>query len=177
MTFELKTASDPQTMVPTVRETVRGIGPNMPLMNVSTQAEQIERRFSQERFFALSYSLFGGLALVLASIGLFGLASYNVVRRTNEIGVRMALGAEAGDVMRMVLGESLILVAIGVAVGLATALAADRLISSLRFGLAPTDGYAVVAATLVMILVSAFAGYLPARRASRVDPMVALQYG
>ena len=176
MTFELKTASDPQTMVPTVRETGRGIDPNMPLMNVSTQAEQIERRFSQERFFALSYSLFGGLALVLASIGLFGLASYNVVRRTNEIGVRMALGAEAGDVMRMVLGESLILVAIGVAVGLATALAAGRLISSLLFGLAPTDGYTVVAATLVMILVSAFAGYLPARRASRVDPMVALQY-
>ena len=176
MIFELKTASDPQTMVPTVRETVRGIDPNMPLMNVSTQAEQIEQRFSQERFFALAYSLFGGLALVLASIGLFGLASYNVVRRTNEIGIRMALGAEARDVMRMVLGESLILVAIGVAVGLATALAAGRLISSLLFGLAPTDGYTVVAATLVMILVSAFAGYLPARRASRVDPMVALQY-
>ncbi len=176
MIFELKTAGDPRAMVPIVRDTVRGIDPNMPLMNVTTQAEQIEGRFAQERFFALSYSLFGGLALLLASIGLFGLASYNVVRRTNEIGIRMALGAQRWDVTRMVLGESLILVVIGVGVGLATAFAAGLLISSLLFGLAPTDGLTVVAATLLMLGVSALAGYLPARRASRVDPMVAPQY-
>ena len=176
MIFELKTASDPQVMIPTVRETVRGIEPNMPLMNVSTQSEQIEQRFAQARFFAMSYSLFGGLAVLVASIGLFGLASYNVVRRTNEIGIRMALGAERWDVTRMVLSESLILVVIGIGIGLATALAAGRLITSLLFGLAPTDGITVVGATLVIILVSALAGYLPARRASRVDPMVALQY-
>jgi predicted permease len=176
MIFELKTASDPQVMIPTVRETVRGIEPNMPLMNVSTQSEQIEQRLAQARFFAMSYSLFGGLAVLVASIGLFGLASHNVVRRTNEIGIRMALGAQRWDVTRMVLSESLILVVIGIGIGLATAWAAGRLITSLLFGLAPTDGITVIAATGVIILVSALAGYLPARRASRVDPMVALQY-
>jgi ABC-type antimicrobial peptide transport system permease subunit len=141
---------------------------------VSTQLEQIERRFSQERTFAVAYALFGGVAVALAAVGLFGLMSYSVARRTNEIGIRMALGARREDVLRLVLGESMVLVVTGVVLGVATALAASRLVTKLLFGLAPTDILSVLGAVLVMLLVSAIAGYLPARRASRVDPMVAL---
>ena len=123
-----------------------------------------------------AYTLFGGLALLVASIGLFGLMSYAVSRRTNEIGIRMALGAQRAHVLRQVLIESMILVAIGVAIGVAGALGTGRFLTTLLFGLAPTDAMTITAATALMILVSALAGFLPARRASRVDPMVALRY-
>jgi predicted permease len=176
MAFEVRTSGDPLQAVGSIREAVRQVDPNVPLMDVSTQIEQIERRFSQERVFAQAYALFGGLALLVASIGLFGLMSYSVTRRTNEIGIRMALGAQRPEVVRMIMGESLILVAIGVAIGLAVALAAGRLIATLLFGVAATDTPTLALAMLVMTAVSAFAGYLPARRASRVDPIVALHY-
>jgi predicted permease len=173
--IQLRTAGDPIAVVPAVRETIRQIDPNLPILTISTQVEQIERRFAQEKVFAQAYGWFGGLALVLAAIGLFGLMSYNVSRRTNEIGVRMALGARRGDVVRMVMRESLVMVAIGLGVGLGVALAAGRLITSLLFGLAPTDAITLMMAVAVMAGVSAVAGYLPARVASRVDPMIALR--
>jgi ABC-type antimicrobial peptide transport system permease subunit len=112
----------------------------------------------------------------LAAIGLFGLMSYSVARRTNEIGIRMALGARRQDVLRLVLSESMVLVVAGVAIGLVIALAASRLVSTLLFGLAATDILSIAAAVIVMLVVSSIAGYLPARRASRVDPMVALHW-
>jgi ABC-type antimicrobial peptide transport system permease subunit len=143
---------------------------------VTTQTDQVEGRVAQERLFALAYSLFGGLALLLACIGLFGLMSYNVSRRTNEIGIRMALGAQRSGVVGMVLRESMIMVAVGVLLGLAGAVAAGRLVTSVLFGLSPTDGWTMAAAIALMAVVSLVAGYLPARRASRVDPMVALRY-
>jgi len=143
---------------------------------VSTQIEQVERRYSQEKLFAQAYTLFGALALFLASIGLFGLMSYNVSRRTNEIGIRMALGAQRTDVLGLVMRESMILVVIGIAAGLAIAVASSDLVSTLLFGLPPRDVRSMLLAVLVMVMVSALAGYLPARRASRVDPMVALHY-
>ena len=146
------------------------------MTDVSTQIEQVEKRFAQEKLFAQAYTLFGALALLLASIGLFGLMSYNVARRTNEIGIRMALGAQRQDVLRMVMRESMILVAVGVVVGLGAALIAARSIATLLFGLPPSDPMAITLAVAVMVVVSALAGYLPARRASRVDPMVALHY-
>jgi ABC-type antimicrobial peptide transport system permease subunit len=176
MAFEIRTAGDPALAVPAIREGVRQVDPNVPVMNVSTQMEQIELRFSQERLFAQAYALFGGLALLVASIGLFGLMSYSVTRRTNEIGIRMALGAQRPEVVRMIMGESLLLVVIGVVIGLAAALAAGRLIAASLFGVAATDTLTLALAMLVMTAVSAFAGYLPARRASRVDPIVALHY-
>jgi ABC-type antimicrobial peptide transport system permease subunit len=172
--LEIRTAGSPTGAVAGVREAVRQIDPNLPVLDVSTQLEQIERRFSQERTFAVAYALFGGVAVALAAVGLFGLMSYSVARRTNEIGIRMALGARREDVLRLVLGESMVLVVTGVVLGVATALAASRLVTKLLFGLAPTDILSVLGAVLVMMLVSAIAGYLPARRASRVDPMVAL---
>jgi ABC-type antimicrobial peptide transport system permease subunit len=144
-------------------------------MNVTTQLEEVEGRFQQEKVFAQAYTLFGVLALLVASVGLFGVMSYSVARRTNEIGIRMTLGARAWDVLGLVMRESMILVAAGVAIGLGGAMAASRLISNLLFGLTPSDPMATVGAVTVMVLVSALAGYLPARHASRVDPMVALR--
>jgi predicted permease len=173
--FEVRTRSAPAAVTGAVREAVRQIDPNLPVMDVSTQIEQVEMRFQQEKFFAQAYTLFGIVALLLASLGLFGLMSYNVARRTNEIGIRMALGAQRGDVLRLVMRESMLLVVIGVATGLAMALAAGRLVTTLLYGVPPTDVMAIVPAIVVMMAVSALAGYLPARHASRVDPMVALR--
>ena len=174
--FEVRTHGSPGAVTGAVREAVRQMDQNLPLMDVSTQLEQIEQRFGQEKLFAQAYTLFGGLALLLAAIGLFGLMSYNVSRRTNEIGIRMALGAQSGDVLRLVLRESMILVAVGVVVGLAIALSAGHLITTLLYGLAATDVLSIVVAVAVMVTVSAVAGYIPALRASRVDPMEALHY-
>jgi predicted permease len=174
--FQVRTAGEPAAAIGAIREAVRQIDPNLPLMDVATQDEEIDKNLQQERVFAQAYAMFGGLAMLLASIGLFGLMSYSVARRTNEIGIRMALGARAGDVLRLVMSESMRLVAIGVAIGLAVAMAAGRLVSSLLFGLGATDAITILVATVVMVAVSALAGYLPARRASRVDPLVALHY-
>lgn len=174
--FVVRTAGDPMTAIGSIREAVKQIDPNLPLMDPSTQMEQVERRFAQEKMFAQAYALFGGIALLLAAIGLFGLMSYSVARRTNEIGIRMALGAQRGHVLRLVMRESMLLVVAGVVVGLAIALAAGRLVASLLFGLTPTDAPTMMLAVSMMLLVSAVAGFLPARRASRVDPMVALHY-
>jgi predicted permease len=174
--IEVRTAGDPASVTSAVREAVRQVDSTLPMMDVSTQLEQVERRFSQEKLFAQACTLFGGLALLVAAIGLFGLMSYTVSRRTNEIGIRMALGAQRGHVMQQVLFESMVLVAIGVVLGVAGSLGAGRFVSTLLFGLPPADALTIGAATAMMIAVSALAGFLPARRASRVDPMVALRY-
>ena len=175
-TIVVRTSTEPSAATGTVREAVRQIDANLPMTDVSTQLEQVELRFQQEKVFAQAYSLFGVLALGVASIGLFGLMSYNVSRRTNEIGIRMALGAQRGDVLRLVMRESLLLVGIGVIIGIAAALGTGRFVATLLFGLQPRDAITMSGAVAVMVLVSAFAGYLPARRASRVDPLVALHY-
>jgi predicted permease len=174
--FHVRTAADAAASVAAIRDTVRRIDANLPLMDVATQAEQVDKNLAQERVIAQAYAMFGGLAMLIASIGLFGLMSYSVARRTNEIGIRMALGAQRRDVLRLVMGESMALVVIGVGLGLAAALAASRLVVTLVFGLAATDAVTMLAATTALIVVSALAGYLPARRAARVDPLVALHY-
>jgi predicted permease len=174
--FQVRTAGDPAPIVGAIREAVRQVDPGLPLTDVSTQAEQIDKNLQQERVFAQAYAMFGALAMLIASIGLFGLMSYSVARRTNEIGIRMALGAESRHVLRLVMSESMMLVLLGIVVGLAAALAAGRLVTALLFGLAATDALSLVSATLVMLTVSSLAAYLPARRAARVDPLVALHY-
>jgi ABC-type antimicrobial peptide transport system permease subunit len=138
--------------------------------------EQVERRFLQEKTFAQAYTLFGSLSVILAAVGLFGVMSYAVSRRTNEIGIRLALGARRGQVLGATMRESLVLVAGGLAVGLAIAIGASRFVASLLFGVAAQDGVTIALAMVVMAAVAAIAAYLPARRASRVDPMVALRY-
>ena len=171
----LRTAGDPLAMTETVRGAMRDVDPTLPIQRFTLQTELISLRFAQERLFATAYAAFGGLAVVLACIGLFGLMSYNVARRTTEIGVRMALGAQRGAVVAMVMGESMRLVAIGVAVGIATALWAGRYVKAVLYGLLPHDPLTIGAAVGLIAVVSALAGCLPARRAAKVDPMEALR--
>src|SRR5262245_15196642 len=128
-TFEIRTAADPLAAVTAVRDAVRQVDPNIPLINVTTQLEEIERRFVQERVLAQAYTVFGGLALLVAAIGLFGVMSYSVARRTNEIGIRMALGARSQDVVRLVMRESMALVVIGLVAGAGAAIAMSQLIA------------------------------------------------
>jgi len=174
--FEVRSAGAVQASVAAIREAIRNVDANLPLLDVSTQLEQIERRFAQEKVFAQAYTLFGAIALLIASVGLFGLMSYSVARRTNEIGIRMALGAQQYDVLTMVMRESMLLVVAGVVIGIGAAAAASRLVDALLFGLPAIDLPTMGVAILVMLVVSALAGYLPARRAAGVDPMVALRY-
>jgi len=179
MTMVLRTAGDPSAMVPAVRAAVRDVEPNMPLTDIATEAEQVERGISQDRLVANATTLFGALALLLASIGLFGIMSYSVARRTNEIGIRMALGAQRHQVAGMVLGESLLMVGIGLAAGLGAAVVLARYlgtwIGSKLFQMAMTDVVTIGGAALLLLAVSTLAGFLPARRASKVDPLIALQ--
>jgi predicted permease len=175
-TFAVRTAGDPFAAVSSIRETMRAIDPNVPILDVFTQVEQVERRFLQEKTFAQAYTLFGTLSVLLAAIGLFGVMSYSVARRTGEIGIRIALGAQRGQVLGATLRESLVLVALGLAIGWAIALGAGRFVASLLFGIASHDAVTIAGAMLLMAFVGGIAAYIPARRASRVDPMVALRY-
>ncbi|HJR61019.1 MAG TPA: FtsX-like permease family protein, partial [Vicinamibacterales bacterium] len=174
-TIAVRTAGDPLGLVSAIRETVRGIDPNLPMVDVSTQKEQMERGFEQEKVFAQAYTLFGSLALVLAAVGLYGVMSYTVARRTNEIGIRLALGAQRQHVLGATMRESLVLVGIGAAIGIAIVLLASRFVASLLYGVPKNDAVSIALATAVLSVVAAIAAYLPARRASLVDPMVALR--
>jgi predicted permease len=176
LVFSVRTAADPANVMSALRAAVSAADPNIPILTIETQISTIERRFAQEKVLAQAYTLFGGIALFVAAIGLFGLMSYNVSRRTREIGIRMAMGAQRKEVLGLVLRESMLLVIAGIAIGIAGALGAGRFVASQLFGLEPTDPTTMMAAIMVMLAVSASAGYLPARRATRVDPMVALRY-
>jgi predicted permease len=174
-TIAVRTAGDPLSVVGALRETVRGIDPNLPMVDVSTQMEQVERRFEQEKVFAQAYTLFGSLALILAAVGLYGVMSYNVARRTGEIGIRLALGAQRKQVLGATMRESLLLVGIGMAIGVGIVFAASRFVASLLFGVRQNDALSIAAALAVLGIVAMLAAYVPARRASLVDPMVALR--
>jgi predicted permease len=174
--LDIRTSGDATALTAEVRRVLGEVDRNLPIRNVTTLSAQVERRLSQERLLTTLTSFFGALALLLASIGLFGVMSYAVSGRTSEIGIRMALGAESASVLWMVLRESLGLVVIGAAAGLVAAAASTRLLSGLLYEMSPTDPAAFVASGVVLLAVAAFAAYIPARRAARVDPIVALRY-
>jgi predicted permease len=176
MFFEVRTAGDPTAFIGAIRGAIHEIDASLALEGVKTQTQQMEESLTQERMFAELCSFFSLLALGLAAIGLYGLMAYSVGRRTNEIGVRMALGAQRSQVFLMVLRQSVALVALGVVAGLLAAVGTTRLIASELFGLKPTDPLTLGFATFFMLAVAALAAYLPARRATKVDPMVALRY-
>ncbi len=171
----LKTAGEPMAMSAAVRAALREIDPALPVQAFTSQSEQISQRLAQERLFAGAYAAFGALAVGLACIGLFGLISYNVARRTGEIGVRMALGAQRRAVVGMVMRESIRLVATGVVLGLGVALWAGRFVRTAVYGLSPGDPLTIGSAVAVIAVVTALAGGLPARRASNVNPIEALR--
>ena len=175
-TFELRTASNPEAQIPTLRRTVSDADSNLPIFGVRTQSQRIDELLAQERLVARLGSCFGGLALLLACVGLYGLLSYEVARRTREIGIRMALGAERADVLRAIAGQGLRVTIAGVVAGIAAGAAVTRFLSSLLFGLKANDPVTFAGVSLILIAVALLACYLPARRATKVDPMVALRY-
>ena len=180
MHFEVRTAGHPRSMIPAVRRVVQEFDKDLPLYDVKTQSEQIDELLLQERLFAKLSSFFSLLALLLACVGLYGIISYSVARRTNEIGVRMALGARRANISGMVLRETFALILTGIAIGVPAALGARRLLSSqvsvFLYGLNATNHLTLVLAALMLAAVGALAGFVPARRAAKVDPMVALRY-
>jgi len=176
MTYEIATRIKPEAMLPELREAVRSVDANLPLDNVRTQAEQIAATMQQERILADLTAGFGVLALVLASIGIYGIMTYSVSRRTNEIGIRMALGAQPVRVLRGVLGEASWMVALGATLGLASALALGKVVASLLYGLKPWDPATFALSGTLLILVALGASWIPARRAARVDPIKALRH-
>jgi predicted permease len=171
----LRTAGEPLPTFDTVRAAVREIDPTLPIQEFTSQNEQISQRFAQERLFARAYAAFGALAVLLACLGLFGVMSYNVARRTSEIGVRLALGAQRRTVIGMVMNESTRLIAIGIALGVTAVLMAGRFVESVVFGLSPRDPLTIVAAAALIAGVTAAASGVPARRASNVNPIEALR--
>src|SRR5437763_573141 len=174
--FEVRTAIDPRTIVPAVRSAVSHFDNNLPLFSIDTQTEKIERSLFQERLIARLSTFFGGLSLLLACIGLYGLLSYEVTRRTREIGVRMALGARPADILRFIVRQGIALSAAGAVLGMFGALAATRYLASLLYGVRPDEPLTFVAVATLPGVVALAACYIPSRRAMRVDPMVALRY-
>jgi predicted permease len=176
MCFAVRTVSNPTTLIPAVRQTLSELDSNLPIFDFTTQNERVNRLLFTERLIAMLASLFGLIALAQACIGLYGLLSYEVARRTKEIGVRAALGAQKKDVLRLVVGEGLTLVAIGIVCGVAGAFGVTRFLRSLLFGVEPTDTLTLLLVCSLLLLVGALACFLPARQATRVEPMVALRY-
>ena len=176
MTFELKTAASTASIAAEIREAVRSIDKDLPILEVRTQTQQIEATLTNERVFATLTTGFGILALILASIGIYGIMSYTVSRRTNEIGIRMALGARSAAVLQMVLRETLLLALLGIAIGLAASAALTRLTATMLYDLKPTDPLTFIAAALLLTLIALASGLIPASRAAAVDPMTALRH-
>jgi len=174
--IELRTSADPTSIAGTVRRAVQDVDKNLPVTSIRTLREQVSESLNREDMIARLSSFFGFLALGLACVGLYGLLAYQVTRRTNEIGIRMALGASQKQVLWIVLRESLALLGAGIAGGLLMAFAATRFISSQLYGVKATDPLTITAATVVLAAVAVLAGYIPARRATKVDPMTALRY-
>jgi predicted permease len=174
--FELRTAADPQAILPAIREVVAQVNTNLPIFDVKTESEQIDRLLFQERLVARLSGFFGLLALVLACVGLYGLLSYEVSRRTREIGIRMALGAHPGRVLKLVLRQGIVLAIVGAGVGIGVALGLTRYLTSMLYDVRSNDPLTMTAVAVLLALVAFTACYIPARRATRVDPLVALRY-
>jgi len=173
--FEVRFSGEPGAVAAAVRRAIKEVNGALPIFEVATLSEQVDRSLVQQKLIARLSSLFGLLALLLASVGIYGVISYSVTQRTREIGVRMALGAERSDVLRLVLGQGAKLALAGGLIGLGASWALTRWIKSLLFNVSATDPATFVAIALLLIAVALLACYIPARRATKVDPMIALR--
>jgi predicted permease len=176
ITMEVRTSMDPAAGAAAVREAMHDVDANLPVVQIITQKSRTEGTLQSERSLSVLSTAFGILALVLSSIGLYGIASYSVAARTQEIGVRMALGARPNDVRRMVIQQGMRMTFTGAIIGLLGAVVLSRVLASLLFGIDGADSLVYVAVSVLLFLVALAACYLPARRAARVDPMIALRY-
>ena len=176
MAVMVRTTAAPSAYVGTMRDIVRGLDADQPLAKVATGKELLARRLSEPRFNTLLLGSFAALGLLLAAIGIYGVVSFLVTQRTHEFGIRMALGAQAANVLKLVLGQAMLLSLIGVGLGLLASMALTRLMSDLIYGVQPTDPLTLIAVALLLAVITIIASYIPARRATKVDPLVALRY-
>jgi ABC-type lipoprotein release transport system permease subunit len=174
--FEIRTYSNPEALLTVLRRRIQETDKALPILSAKSLVELVDQRVAQERLIAEVSGFFGAIAVVLAAIGLYGVLAYAIGRRTREIGIRMALGAGRGLVVRAVMAETAVLVGLGVAIGIPAALACGRLVRNSLFGIAVLDPLTVAASISILAGAAALAAYLPARRASRVDPIVALRF-
>ena len=176
MTLVIQTASDSSNLAEAARKAVLSLDPEQPVADVRTMEQRLNASLAAERFRLFLLGAFALLALLLAAIGIYGVISYSVDQRIHEIGLRMALGASRRDVLSLIVERGMVLSLIGVGLGIAGALALARFLTSLLYGVHPTDPVTFLAVSLLLIAVSLVATYIPARRATKVDPMVALRY-
>jgi macrolide transport system ATP-binding/permease protein len=176
VTYALRTVGDPIQFVQSVREIVRDADPRMPATDIATQAAEIDRTISREITFAKLCTVFAVLALLTACVGIYGTMSYNVARQAREMGLRMALGAQRSSVIWTVFRRVLLLTGVGLVIGIPVALAANRLVKSLLFETQPNDPGILALASVVLLIAAILAGFAPAWRASRIDPLVALRH-
>ena len=175
-TLFVRAAGDSTSLIAAVRQQFQALDKDLPVFNIKTFRQQVNESMAGERLIATLSGFFGLLAALLVAIGLYGIVAYSVTRRTREIGIRMAVGADTNNVRWMVMKETILLLALGLPPGLIASTVATRLIASQLFGVSPTDWLTLLAATVFLVAVAALAGYFPARRASRIDPMTALRY-
>jgi len=174
-TLVVRTKNDPMSLAASIRREVTALDPEQPVARVATLNDLKEASTAQPRFRTFLMGSFAGLALLLSAIGIYGVMAYTVSRRTREIGVRMAVGARPVDILRLIFGESMTLTLLGVSLGLVGAYAVTRVMKSLLFGVTSTDPITFTGVTLLLCSVALLASYIPARRAMRVNPMVALK--
>jgi putative ABC transport system permease protein len=172
----VRTTGDPNAMIPAVVGEVQALDPDLPVYDVATMDRRFSDSLARRRFSTLLLGALAAVASLLAAIGIYGVLAYAVNQRTHEIGVRMALGAGRRDIVRLVVGQAVVMVALGIAAGLVGALALTRVMESLLFGVSATDAATFVAVPLVLAAIALVASYIPARRATRVDPLVALRH-
>jgi hypothetical protein len=173
--FAVRTGDDPLAVAASMRSIVRELEPQATLDNIATMEQLVSNSIARPRLYAVLLGVFAGVAVALTTIGIYGVMAYSVAQRIREIGIRMALGAQRGDVMRLVLGQSLVLTAFGIAAGIAGAFAVTRYLQQMLFGLTPLDPATFVTVALTFGVIAALAAFVPARRATRVDPLVALR--
>jgi putative ABC transport system permease protein len=175
ITFVVRTKVDPTSLIASIRDVVTAIDPDVPVAELATLESWVDKAMAQSRFLLVLSATFAFLALVLASLGLYGVLSYTVRQRTREVGVRLALGASGDDMMRLMLGQGLVLSAIGLVLGLVGSFALTRVVRAYLVGVTPTDVVTFIAVPALLLVAAAVACYIPARRASRIEPSVALR--